>query len=76
MSHKKFERPKIVDHRHCKICARAIPPDEEFCSDKCRQVFEDYKKKEKRGRLLFYVIYGILMVALLMLFILRPMTSS
>ncbi|MEM3398189.1 MAG: DUF2116 family Zn-ribbon domain-containing protein [Nitrososphaerota archaeon] len=75
MSSRKVDRPKLVDHRHCKICARAIPPGEEFCSDKCRQVFEDYKKREKRGRYLFYIVYGILMVALLLLFILSPLPS-
>lgn len=76
MSHKKVEKPKLLDHRHCKICARAIPPDEEFCSDKCRQVFEEYRRKERRGRIFFYIVYGILMSLLLVLFVLRPMTSS
>ncbi|MCL7396341.1 MAG: DUF2116 family Zn-ribbon domain-containing protein [Thaumarchaeota archaeon] len=71
MSSRKVDRPKLVDHRHCRICARAIPPGEEFCSDKCRQVFEDYKRREKRSRYIFYIVYGILMIALLLLFALR-----
>ncbi|MEM0079644.1 MAG: DUF2116 family Zn-ribbon domain-containing protein [Nitrososphaerota archaeon] len=76
LSYRKIERPKIVDHRHCKICARAIPPDEEFCSEKCKQVFEDYRRREKRSRYLFFIIYGVLMMLLMFLFFLRPAASG
>ena len=71
MSYRRAERPKLVDHRHCKVCAKAIPPGEEFCSDKCREIFEEWQRKERRGRRILYILYAVIMTAMFLFFILR-----
>lgn len=72
MSYRRAERPKLVDHRHCKICAKAIPPNEEFCSEACRMKFEEWQRKERRGRYVLYIIYAVIMAALFLFLVLRP----
>ncbi|PUA32922.1 MAG: hypothetical protein B9J98_03270 [Candidatus Terraquivivens tikiterensis] len=47
MGQQKKEKPKIVDHRHCIVCGRAIPPDEQVCSPDCREKLELSKEKEQ-----------------------------
>lgn len=73
MSRKKVTKLKIVDHRHCRTCGRAIPPDKEFCSEKCRKEFEDVRKREERMKKILWVMYAVMIGSLLLVFILRAM---
>ena len=31
---------KILQHKHCQICGRAVPVSEDFCSDECKEKME------------------------------------
>jgi len=62
---------KLLQHRHCQICSKAIPMSEEFCSEKCKVEFEAMVKKRKNY---IYLIYGtmILIIAVMFLSMLIP----
>lgn len=68
------ERPKIVDHRHCIICGRAIPYDEQFCSPDCREKYEISREREKKSRMMLILVYIVLIVVMVLFFILMPRT--
>jgi len=72
LSQQKKEKPKIVDHRHCVICGKAIPPDEQTCSPDCKEKLELSREKEKKSRRMMLIIYVVMIVALLLLFLFRP----
>lgn len=72
MGQQKKEKPKIIDHRHCIVCGRAIPPDEQVCSPDCREKLELSKEKEKRSRRMMLIIYVVMVVVILIFFLLRP----
>lgn len=46
---------KILQHKHCPICGRAILTEEEYCGDKCKNDFESMIRKRK---ILMYLMYG------------------
>ena len=71
MSGKKEKKLRIVDHRHCKICGRTILPNQEFCSEKCRKIHEEMTNREKKMRRILLILYGIMIVALVVLLALR-----
>ncbi|MDW8021999.1 MAG: DUF2116 family Zn-ribbon domain-containing protein [Nitrososphaerota archaeon] len=73
MSAKKEKKIRIVDHRHCRICGRTILPDQEFCSEKCRNISESMINREKRMRKMLFVIYVVMIIVLVALLMLRPM---
>ncbi len=61
---------KLLQHRHCQVCSKAIPITEEFCSEECKTEFEAMIKKRKSY---IYIIYAtmilIIVVMLLSYFI-------
>ena len=73
MSRKKSVKLKIVDHRHCMTCGRAIPPDREFCSEECRRKYEEARMREKRMRKMLWIIYAVMIGALLIMILIRAM---
>ena len=73
MSRKKAVKLKIVDHRHCMTCGRAIPPDKKFCSDECRRRYEEARMRERRMRKMLWIIYAVMIGALLVMIMLRAM---
>ncbi len=48
---------QIPQHSHCKICGKAIPTDETFCSKDCEERFQAMTKKRK---ILIYVMYALM----------------
>ena len=48
---------KITPHNHCHICMKAIPVNEKYCSEECRQQF---LKMQKKRKLMIYFMYGLL----------------
>ena len=73
MSRKKAVKLKIVDHRHCVTCGKAIPPDKKFCSEECRMKYEEARMREKRMRKMLWIIYAVMIGALLIMIMLRGM---
>jgi len=73
LSRKKSVKLKIVDHRHCMTCGRAIPPDREFCSEECRRKYEEARMRERRMRKMLWIIYAVMIGALLVMILIRAM---
>jgi len=67
LSGKKERKLKIVDHRHCKVCGKAIPPGQEFCSERCRKIYEETQRREKRMKNIFLLIYAVIFIVLFLL---------
>ncbi len=55
---------EIPEHRHCQMCGKAIPPNEVFCSQECKEKFEKFVRKR---RILLLVMYALLMAIFLIL---------
>ena len=57
---------KLLQHRHCQICSKAIPLSEELCSEECKLELENLIKKK---RSMMYLLYGsmIFMIVILLL---------
>jgi len=50
-------------HRHCLNCGISIPPDETFCSERCREEYIRKKKKVMRIQLIvLFVIFAVLVI--------------
>lgn len=47
---------KVAQHTHCKICGKAIPLTETFCSEECKEKYQTMVKKRK---MLVYVMYAL-----------------
>ena len=73
MSRKKAIKLKIVDHRHCLTCGKAIPPDKEFCSEECRKKYERVRMKEERVKKMLWIMYAVMIGSLLIVIVLRTM---
>ena len=73
MSRKKAVKLKIVDHRHCMTCGKAIPPDKEFCSEECRKKYERVRMKEERVKKMLWIMYAVMIGSLLIVIALRTM---
>ncbi|MCD6236755.1 MAG: DUF2116 family Zn-ribbon domain-containing protein [Thermoplasmata archaeon] len=53
----------IPQHRHCPICGKAIPLEEEFCSEACRQKYQKLLKRRKQLLLLMYIaLFAIVVI--------------
>lgn len=52
----------MEQHKHCKICSKPIPLDEEFCSEKCREEYDDLVSKRKKRQYIFYALLIILII--------------
>ena len=57
---------KLLQHRHCQVCSKAIPMSEEYCSEECKTEFEAMVKKRKSY---VYIIYALMIFMLVILFL-------
>lgn len=51
-------------HKHCKICEKPIPLDEDFCSKKCENEFEEIVKGRKKKQYIVYALFIIFLVVM------------
>ncbi len=68
-SEKKKKDPKdfyIPPHSHCKVCGKAIPEGQIYCSKECRDKDLNQQKKEKNT---LWVIYGVFIAMLVILLV-------
>lgn len=73
MSGKKEKKARIVDHRHCRICGKAIPPDRELCSRECEEAQARIDARQRRMRNMMLIMYAVIfLIFLIMLFAARP----
>ena len=57
---------KLLQHRHCQVCSKAIPYNEEYCSSECKTEFEALVKKRKGY---IYIIYGTMILIIVVMFL-------
>ncbi len=70
LSGKKDKKIRIINHRHCRICGKAIPPDKELCSAECEGVQAKIEARQKRMKNVMLVMYAVIfLVFLIMLLI-------
>ena len=75
MSGRKEKKLRIVDHRHCRICGKAIPPNQEFCSETCRSISERMEARQKRMRNLLIIMYVAVFLIIFIMLALRAGTG-
>jgi len=61
--------PGIVPHRHCLVCGKAIEPDQNFCSDECKKVWDKEKKRQRNFSL---IMLALLFILLFLIFYTTP----
>ena len=71
MSGRKEKKLRIVDHRHCRICGKAITTNQEFCSENCRSISERMEARQKRMRNLLIVMYVAVFLIIFIMLALR-----
>lgn len=55
---------KLLQHRHCQVCSKAIPIKEEYCSEECKVEFEALVKKR---RSYVYIMYGMIVLIIVVM---------
>ncbi|MFP3872153.1 MAG: DUF2116 family Zn-ribbon domain-containing protein [Candidatus Natronoplasma sp.] len=59
----------MEQHKHCRVCNKPIPLDEDFCSDKCREEYQDLMQKRRRRQYIIYVLLAVLFVVTYLVFL-------
>ena len=55
---------RLVQHKHCPVCGKAMSVDKETCSDECAVTREAQIREKKRTLYLFYFSIVVLAVVL------------
>lgn len=58
---------KLAPHKHCGVCGKAIPEDKQFCSVKCREVYEQREKRYRFWTRLLWVFMAAFIFAVFIL---------
>lgn len=56
------------EHKHCIVCGKAIPLDQDFCSLECKDSYSKADKKKSRGNITQIIIFGVLIVVMFIVF--------
>ena len=52
---------KLLQHKHCRQCSKAILPDQLFCDESCETQHREIMRK-KRNQLLMLMAFAIIMM--------------
>ena len=63
---------KLLQHKHCHVCSKAIPLSEELCSEECT---EEYNKLVQKRKSTLYLFYGMIVV-FMVLFVLMLLSGQ
>ena len=55
---------EIFPHKHCPVCNRMMPEDQDYCSEECRLIATKEKKGSKKKIALFVIIYVAVIAAM------------
>ena len=55
---------RLVQHKHCPSCGKAMAVGKEYCSDECEQQHEQKQKERKRTLYWFYIAIAIMIIFL------------
>ena len=58
---------KLLQHKHCIRCGRAIQADKDYCDKECRTAHAEMLGKKKRQLLMFYIGSVVVVIVLLLL---------
>jgi predicted nucleic acid-binding Zn ribbon protein len=53
---------RVVQHKHCRTCRKAVPPEKDFCDETCEGQYKAELKKKRNN----YII--LLLLAMLVMF--------
>ncbi|UCE38071.1 MAG: DUF2116 family Zn-ribbon domain-containing protein [Thermoplasmata archaeon] len=62
---------KLIQHRHCRVCEKAIPVGEEFCNEECNEKWNQLIKANKKKfwiTILWMVVFIIFAMILMSAF--------
>jgi predicted nucleic acid-binding Zn ribbon protein len=60
---------KLIQHRHCQVCLKAIPIGEEFCNEECKDKWARIIKANKKKNLIWmmmmmlFALFAIIMIS-------------
>jgi predicted nucleic acid-binding Zn ribbon protein len=57
---------KLLQHKHCRFCSKAILPDQDFCDEDCTNQHREMLRK-KRNQLLMLMAFAIGMMLMTLL---------
>ena len=64
-SWKKSLKSRAYDeHKHCIVCGKAVPMDQDFCSLDCKDSYSKKDKKKSRGNIIQIAVFGVLIVVM------------
>jgi predicted nucleic acid-binding Zn ribbon protein len=55
---------RLVQHKHCPVCGKAMAVGKETCSSECAEAREEQMKAKKRTLNWFYVSIAVIVVLL------------
>jgi predicted nucleic acid-binding Zn ribbon protein len=58
---------KLVQHRHCQSCLKAIPLGEDYCNDECKEKWNQLIKANKKKNLIV-IVWMVVFVIFAMIF--------
>ena len=53
---------KLVQHRHCQMCLKAIPLSEEYCNDECKEKWDQLIKANKKKNLIMILWMAVVVI--------------
>ena len=53
---------RLVQHKHCPQCGKAMSADRKTCSDECEVAHEAVMKEKKRTMYLFYGLAVVMII--------------
>jgi predicted nucleic acid-binding Zn ribbon protein len=59
---------RLVQHKHCPVCGKAMSPTKDTCSDQCEVDRETQQKSRKRTLYMFYAAMAVMVVVLALQF--------
>ncbi len=54
----------LPEHSHCLHCDDPVDVGQEYCSDACKAAADSEARKERTKNTIFFVIAGVLLVAI------------
>lgn len=57
----------LPEHSHCLNCDEPVDEGQEYCSDKCRQKFEDDAKKDRTKNTIFLGLAAVALIVITLL---------
>lgn len=57
---------RIIQHKHCTNCGRAMPPEKKYCSDRCETEFVTLQRNKRKALYANYIMIAALVVVLIL----------